>query len=48
MLENMAGMVGTAMYEERLARSAKNMRLAEATQGQRTADGGYRAAVVRS
>jgi hypothetical protein len=33
MLENMAGAVGFAMHEDRLARAAKNMRLAEAEQG---------------
>ncbi len=33
MFENMAGPVGFAMHEDRLARAAKEMRLAEAKQG---------------
>ncbi|HEY8291589.1 MAG TPA: hypothetical protein VIG44_03835 [Thermomicrobiales bacterium] len=42
MFENMAGVVGMAIHEDRLAQSAKNMRLAEAKQGRRAAGGGYR------
>ncbi len=43
MFENMAGPVGLAMHEDRLAQVAKNMRRVEAEQGRRAAaKGGYR------
>ncbi len=51
MLENMAGAVGFAMHEERLARAAHNVRLIEAKQaatGQRAIDGSYRALLARA
>ncbi|HEY7908460.1 MAG TPA: hypothetical protein VIC60_06275 [Thermomicrobiales bacterium] len=50
MLENMAGMVGFAMNEDRLAQAAKQMRLAEAEQGRRAPAGaaqrGYRVGIA--
>ncbi len=47
MFENMAGPVGFAMHEDRLAQGAKKMRRAEAEQERRaTANGGYRKAVA--
>ncbi|MEO8715652.1 MAG: hypothetical protein ABI369_11620 [Acetobacteraceae bacterium] len=51
MLENMAGAVGFAMHEERLARAAHNVRLIEATRaatGQRASDRSYRVSLVRA
>ncbi len=51
MLENMAGAVGFAMHEERLARAAHNMLLIEAKQaatGQRASDRSYRASLARA
>ncbi|MCA1668237.1 MAG: hypothetical protein LC793_12755 [Thermomicrobia bacterium] len=49
MFENMAGPVGFAMHEDRLARAAKEMRLAEAEQGRRlTAGGGHRKVMAKA
>jgi hypothetical protein len=51
MLENLAGAVGFAMHEERLARAAHNVRLIEAKRaatGQRAIDGSYRASLARA
>lgn len=51
MFENMAAPVGFAMHEDRLARAAKEMRLAEAKQGKqarkRATGNGQRAAVAK-
>jgi hypothetical protein len=47
MFENMAGAVGFAMHEDRLAQAAQNLRLAEAKEGARAGvSGGYRAALA--
>jgi hypothetical protein len=43
MIENMAGSVGFAMHEDRLAKAAKNMRLAEAKRGRQGSPVGARA-----
>jgi hypothetical protein len=40
MFENMAGAVGFAMHEDRLAQATKNLRLAEAKQARRGVTGG--------
>lgn len=51
MYENMVGVVGFAMHEDRLAQASKNMRRAEAEQGRQAradaAHRGYRAAMGR-
>jgi hypothetical protein len=48
MLENMAGAVGFAMHEERLARVVKNMRLTEAERVRPARAGSYRASLARA
>ncbi len=51
MLENMAGAVGFAMHEERLARAAHNLLLIEAKQaatGRRASAGSSRASLARA
>ncbi len=51
MLAHMAGTVGFALHEERLARATRNLRLIEAAQsatGQRAIEGSYRASLARA
>jgi hypothetical protein len=50
MFENMAGVVGMAMHEDRLTQATKNRRRVEAEAGRRSAQGaghhGYRAGIA--